>query len=109
LCSILGLQIAFLRGQLAYALQESEAESLELTRQLAATAAEAGALRESLRAEEQRAAERGQLVSELSGTVQEQKGRLQVGPDATTHLSRLTSHRASGTQLVALNLVLPSP
>ena len=74
------LQVNFLRSQLQFALQESEAESLELQQQLAAAAADAAALRESLRAAGERGSERDALVAELSGTVQQQQARMQVRP-----------------------------
>jgi len=72
-------QVAFLRGQLQYALQESEQESLELQRQLKASQSDAAALRDSLRAVGERCAEQEKLVVELSSTVQQQQARLQVG------------------------------
>lgn len=71
-------QVAFLRSQLQYALQESDAEASELQRQLAAACADAAAAGDALGAAGAREREREQLVAELSSTVQQQQGRLQV-------------------------------
>lgn len=71
-------QVAFLRGQLQYALHQSEEESLDLQRQLAAAQAESASLRDSLRAAGDRSAEQERLVVDLSQTLQQQKTRLQV-------------------------------
>jgi chromosome segregation ATPase len=68
-------QVAFLRSQLQFALQESEQESVELQRQLAAAQAESSALAK-------RGAEQEALVMELSSTVQQQQTRLQVRPSS---------------------------
>jgi predicted nucleic acid-binding Zn-ribbon protein len=83
-----------LRSQLAYALQESEQESLELQRQLAAARAEAGALGDALRAAREQGAEQERLVSELSAAVKQQQARLQAAQrdceEAKRRLARCT-------------------